>query len=247
MQEYIYNVKCVLSYDGSMYQGFQVQHDDPTIELELMKALKVITKEPTKIFGSGRTDKGVHAFGQVFNFHTNLKVPANKLMYAINRMLPQDIRVTSVEYVDMDFHARFSAVKKEYRYYIKYQNYSPLHSRYSHYKEKLDLDKMQEAIKLFEGTHNFEGFCSSEVDKRKDCTKTIYNASINKRGDFYEFVFEGTGFLKYQIRRMMSLLIAIGEGKDTKERILELYQTKEKQMYHRIAPGCGLYLYRVDY
>ena len=247
MQEYSYNVKCVVSYDGSMYQGFQIQHDEPTVELLITKALRTITKEDTKIYGSGRTDKGVHAFGQVFNFHTNNKVPANRLMYAINRALPEDIRVTSLEYVDNSFHSRFSAKSKEYRYYIKYQNYSPLHSRYSMYLENLDFDKMKDAIKLFEGTHDFKGFCSAEVDERKDCVKTITNADVIKRGDFFEFTFEGTGFLKYQIRRMMALLIAIGQGKESKEKILELYETKAKQMHYRNAPGCGLYLYRVDY
>ena len=247
MQEYTYNYKCVVSYDGSMYQGFQMQHDEPTIEYEITKALKIITKEDTKIYGSGRTDKGVHAFGQVFNFHTNLNVPDEKLLYAINRALPEDIRVISVEKVDNDFHARFSAKSKEYRYYIKYQNYSPMHSRYSLYMENLDLPLMQEAIKLFLGTHDFKGFCSAEVDERKDCVKTITKAEVSKRGDFYEFTFEGTGFLKYQIRRMMALLISIGQHKETKEKILQLYETKEKQMHYRNTPGTGLYLYRVDY
>lgn len=224
-----------------------MQHDDPTIERELTIALRTITKEDTKIYGSGRTDKGVHAFGQVFNFFTNLNVPVDKLKYAINRALPEDIKILSVEKVSHDFHARFSAKSKEYRYYIRYQNYSPLQSRYSLYVENLDLPLMEEAIKLFEGTHDFRGFCSAEVDERKDCVKTITKAQILKRGDFYEFTFEGTGFLKYQIRRMMALLISIGQHKETKEKILEIYETKEKQMHYRNTPGCGLYLYRVDY
>lgn len=227
--------------------GFQIQQDAPTIELALMTAINAITHEDVKIYGSGRTDRYVHAKGQVFNFYTNFKVTKERFKYAINRMLPADIRIEDLEYVDMDFHARFSAKMKEYRYYIKYQNYSPFDVNYSFYKERLDFDLMNEAAALFVGTHNFEGFCSAEVDPRKDFVKTVFDCHINKVGDFYEFVFLGTGFLKYQIRRMMSLLIAIGEKKDKKERILELYETHEKQMYHKIAPGCGLFLYKVTY
>lgn len=247
MQEYTYNVKCIVSYDGSAYLGFQIQHDEPTIELELTKAIRAITKEETKIYGSGRTDKGVHAFGQVINYHTNIFIEEERLKYVINRMLPDDIRIEKCEYVPCDFHSRFSAKSKEYRYYVKFDNYSPLQSRYCMYKEGLNIDKMREAIKLFLGTHNFKAFCSAEVDKRKDCTKTITNAQINVKGDFYEFVFEGTGFLKYQIRRMMSHIIAIGEGKSNNQIITQLFESGEKQMFHRVVPGCGLYLYKVTY
>lgn len=247
MEEYTYNVKCICEYDGANYKGFQIQHDDPTIELALIKAIKYITKENVKIYASGRTDKDVHAVGQVFNFYTNFKENESRFMYAINRMLPSDIKLKSLEYVDMSFHSRFSAKSKEYRYYIRYKNYSVFQTRYSLFKEKLSLSLMDEAIKCFLGTHDFTAFCSSDVDERKSCVKTITKAEINDLGDTYEFIFEGTGFLKYQIRRMMAILIAIGLNKEKKETIYQLYESKSKQMKHRIAPGCGLYLYKVNY
>ncbi len=247
MQEYIYNVKCVISYDGSDYFGFQAQEGYNTIEKELYRAINYITKEGNKIIGSGRTDRQVHAYGQVINFHTNLKMDESRFMYALNRMLPKDIRVLKLKYVPLDFHARFSAKKKEYHYYIKFKNYTPFDVRYFHYNDKLDIKKIQEAIVLFKGTHNFQGFCSAEVDKRKDFNKTIYKAEVKVHRDYYEFIFEGTGFLKYQIRRMMAYLIAIGEGKVDKNKIEEIFETKEVQMHYKMAPGCGLYLYNVSY
>lgn len=247
LQEFTYNVKCIISYDGSDYYGFQAQDGYKTVEAELYRAINYITKENNKIIGSGRTDKDVHAKGQVINFYTNLKMDEGRFMYALNRMLPKDIRIVKLTYVNISFHARFSAKKKEYRYLIKFKNYTPFDVRYYHFNDRLNLSLMQEAIKLFEGTHNFEGFCSAEVDKRKDFNKTIYKAEIKVHRDYYEFIFEGTGFLKYQIRRMMAYLIAIGEGREVKEKITEIFKTHQVQMHHRMAPGCGLYLYKVSY
>lgn len=244
---YKYNVKCVISYDGSDYFGFQAQKGLKTIEDELFKAISYITKENNKIIGSGRTDKDVHAKGQVINFQTNLKMDEGRFLYALNRMLPLDIRILKLKYVPMSFHSRFSAKKKEYHYLIKFKNYTPFDVRYFHHNCNLDLARMQSAIKLFEGTHNFKGFCSAEVDKRKDFNKTIYKATIKVHPHYFEFIFQGTGFLKYQIRRMMAYLIAIGEGKIDEGKILEVFETKEVQMHFKTAPGCGLYLEKVFY
>ena len=247
MREYTYNVKCIVSYDGGSYNGFQAQKGYRTIEDELFKAINFVTKEDNKVIGSGRTDKDVHAIGQVINFYTSFKDDPKHFKYVINRMLPRDIRINELEYVDMDFHARFSAIKKEYRYYIKYKNFTPFDVRYYHFNDKLNLKLIEEAIELFKGTHNFEGFCSGEVDKRKDFVKTIFQAKVNVTLDKYEFIFEGTGFLKYQVRRMMGYLIAVGEGKIKKERIIEVLETRDKEMHFKMAPGCGLYLYKVSY
>lgn len=247
LQESIYNVKCIVAYDGYDYQGFQIQNDEPTIELELKKALSILFNEDVKIYASGRTDKGVHARGQVINFYTKMKIDECKFKYAFNRTLPHDIRILDLKYVDNDFHARFSAKSKEYRYYIKTKNYDVFESRYSVYIPNLDVERMKDALALFVGTHDFSAFCSAEVDERKSCVKTITKAELNVIGDNLEFVFEGTGFLKYQIRRMMGTIIAIGRGKEDKKRILELFESKSKQMRFPIAPGNGLFLYKVNY
>ncbi|MCR5787414.1 MAG: tRNA pseudouridine(38-40) synthase TruA [Acholeplasmatales bacterium] len=247
MQESIYNIKCVIEYDGSRYAGFQVQPNEITIESELLRVLNLICKEEIKIYGSGRTDRGVHAKGQVFNFFTHNHIPLDRFMYAFNRQLPLDIRVLSMEYVDLNFHARFSAVKKEYRYYLKQIPLNAFEHNYMAFSKKLDLNLVQNALKLLEGRHNFEGFCSVDVDKRKDFEKEIYEASVKETNDILEFKFIGSGFLKYQIRRMMALIIAIGLKEEKLETITKILETRDPFVYTKVADPSGLYLMHVYY
>lgn len=224
-----------------------MQGNLPTVESELNKAISRISNEEVKIYASGRTDKGVHAKGQVFHFDTTLDIPEFNWQKAINTFLPKDIRIEDVQKVDENFHARFSAIKKEYRYYILEDKEDVFYRNYTAFYKKLDINKMKEAISLFIGKHNFEGFCSAEVDKRKSFIKTIYDARIEKKDDLIEFIFIGSGFLKYQVRRMMGLLIDIGLNKDTKETIIKVFETRDPRISHKVAPGNGLYLYKVIY
>ncbi len=247
VQEYTYNVKCIIEYDGSRYGGFQIQPNTDTIEAHLIEVLSLITKENVKIYGSGRTDKGVHAKGQVINFYTNVNIPCDKFKYAINNQLPLDIRVTNLEYVDMSFHARFSAIKKEYRYYVKQEPLNAFEHNYIVSLKKIDLNLVKNGLKLLEGRHNFKGFCSMDVDKRKDFVKTIYEASVIENGTTLEFKFVGTGFLKYQIRRMMAVLIAIGLHEEDISIITKILETKDPCLYTKVAEPNGLYLTKVYY
>lgn len=247
LQESIYNIKCVIEYDGSNYAGFQVQPNAVTIEEELLRVLNLITKENIKIYGSGRTDKGVHARGQVINFFTHNHIPLDKFKYACNRQLPLDIRILSMEYVDNSFHARFSAKKKEYRYYVKQSPLTAFEHKYMTFERNLDLNLVQNGLKLLEGRHNFEGFCSVDVDKRKDFVKEIYTASVKKIDDILEFTFIGSGFLKYQIRRMMALIIAIGLHEEKLETISKILETRDPLLYTKVADPSGLYLMKVYY
>lgn len=243
----MYRYKCVISYDGTNYMGFQIQDDLPTIELEIMKAAERMLGIEIKVYPSGRTDRYVHAKGQVIHFDLEKHLTPLSLKRGLNTYLNDDIHIISVEEVDEDFHARFSAKSKEYRYYINTSEVDPITRNYSVNIYNLDYDKMNEAIKLFIGTHDFKGFASAQIDKRKDTVKTIFDAKINKLGDYLEFVFIGTGFLKYQVRRMMGLLIEIGRGKETKEKILEVFEKKDPKISHKIAEGKGLFLYKVNY
>ena len=243
----MHRYKCIISYDGTNYMGFQIQDELPTIELELMKAIKKMLGIDVKIYPSGRTDRYVHAKGQVIHFDLEKQLNPNSLKRGINTYLNDDIHIISVEEVDENFHARFSAKSKEYRYYINTNEYDPITRNYSVNIYNLDYDKMNEAIKLFIGTHDFKGFASAQIDKRKDTVKTIFDAKINKLDEYLEFVFIGTGFLKYQVRRMMGLLIEIGRGKETKEKILEVFDKKDPKISHKIAEGKGLFLYKVNY
>lgn len=239
--------KCIISYDGTRYMGFQIQDDLPTIELELVKALKKLLDLDVKIYASGRTDRYVHAKNQVIHFDLDINISSMGLLKGMNSYLPDDIHIKSVEVVDEDFHARFSVKSKEYRYYINIGEYDPLTINYAPNITYLDNNKMIEAIKLFEGTHNFKGFASASIDPRKDTVKTIYEAKINIYENYLEFIFVGTGFLKYQVRRMMGLLIDIGRGKEDISMIERVFTECNPEISHRVAPGCGLYLYKVNY
>ncbi len=240
--------KLTLSYDGSDFFGFQVQDDLRTVEKEIVNALKIMTDQDVKIYASGRTDRYVHARGQVIHFDIPNDIPPNRFKKAINNILPHDIYVINVEYAKEDFHARFSALSKEYRYYISLGEVDPFKSRYISYYNNLDINLMDDAIKLFIGKHDFKGFASSQIDERKDTIKEVFEAKINKLNDFeYEFVFVGTGFLKYQIRRMMGALIEIGRGKEDKSLITKVLELKDPKICHKVADGAGLYLHKVNY
>ena len=174
-------IKITLAYDGTRYYGYQHQPGKITVQDTFEEALAIITKEKTKTFASGRTDGHVHALGQVLHFDTNIEMKEKNWMRALNSLLPEDIKVKEVEHVSDDFHARFSVVKKEYRYYIKLGEYDVFKNNYSAYYEKLDVDKMKEGIKYFLGEHDFTSY-SRYVDK-KSTIRTIYEASIKELDD----------------------------------------------------------------
>ncbi len=243
----MYRYKCIVCYDGTNYMGFQIQEDLPTIELSIKEALRKMLNVEIKIYASGRTDRFVHARHQVFHFDFDLEIPVKGIKNGLNSYLPKDIYIQDVELVNDKFHSRFSAISKEYRYYIYTGDYNPFLLHYAFYINNLDIKKMKEAIKLFEGTHDFKGFASSSIDPRKDTVKTIFHTEINERKEFLEFVFIGSSFLKYQIRRMMGLLIEIGKNKETKDKIIEVLEKKDPSISHKVADGCGLYLYDVKY
>jgi len=240
-------IKCIVSYDGTNYYGFQKQDKFISVEETIEKALFKMLKKETKIYASGRTDRFVHARGQVFHFDTELNIPDIGIVRGLNGYLPNDIRILSASHVDDTFHARFSAVGKEYRYYIKHTSYSVFDRNYCYFYKGLDLELLKEAASKFVGTHNFRGFCSLEVDPRKNFVKTIFSVKVNVLNDYYEIIFIGTGFLKYQIRRMTGLIIEIARKKEKMDKIDLVFKTLDPRDSHSLAPGQGLYLERVFY
>lgn len=239
--------KCVCSYDGYDYMGFQIQNALPTIELEITLAFKKLLGIDVKIYPSGRTDRYVHAVGQVFHVDLDQNIPPIGLLKGLNSYLPSSIHIRDVSLVSEDFHSRFSAISKEYRYYINIKEYNPIHARYMPYIYGLNIPLMQQGLKLLEGTHDFKGFASSSIDPRKSTIKTIYEASLNVLDGYLEFKFIGSSFLKYQIRRMMGLILEIGQEKEPIDKILEVLEKKDPGISHRVADGCGLYLVKVNY
>lgn len=235
------------SYDGTNYNGFQKQkRDKNTIQGKIEEALKQINNgKDTKLTASGRTDKGVHAMDQCAHVDIDVNITPYKLKRALNSLLEADIHVFDVQEVDNEFHARYMVKKKTYMYIINTGEYNPV-NRNSVYQlcKKLDINKMNKAIKDFIGKHDFSSFCSNE-DKKEDCNKEIYDAYIKEEGDLIFIYFTGNGFLKYMVRTMVGYLIEIGLSKrdnDIKDRFK---LSKRKKI--RTANPEGLYLYKVEY
>lgn len=235
-----------LSYDGTNYFGYQDQEGYNSIEKELYKAFYLWLKKDVKLISSGRTDKGVHALRQKVNVKLDINIKPNDFKRAINSFLPSDIYVVDVNIVDDNFHARFSCKKKEYRYYIT-DKYSVFNNKYMAYYYNIDYKKIKTALKLFLGQHDFFGFSGLDSDTKKNTIRNIYKIKLKKLKNYYEFIFIGDGFLKYQIRKIMGTLIYIGLGKESIDIIDLIFKTKDTKLSRYLAPSCGLYLYDVYY
>jgi tRNA pseudouridine38-40 synthase len=202
--------QAILSYGGSQYQGFQSQKNGVSIQDTIERAYYLMTQTPIKIFGAGRTDKGVHAKGQVFHFESDLNLDENSWL-RVNDRLPLDIRILKIKKVKDDFHARHSAKSKIYQYKIAKKPSTAFTSNYEVYIKNLNLELMKNAIHDFVGTHDFIGF--SQYVLGKPTVKTIYKAEVKETAKHYLFTFHGNHFLKYMVRSMMGTLIQIGLGK----------------------------------
>lgn len=238
-------IKMTIEYDGSNYYGYQHQPNKITIQDTFEDSLAIILKKKVTTYASGRTDGHVHAKGQVLHFDTDINMSEKSWMKSLNSLLPMDIRVKNVEFVNEDFHARFSVAKKEYRYYIKLNNYDLFLNNYTAYYETLDIDKMNEAIKYFIGEHDFTSY--SRYVEKKSPIRTIYKAEIVKKDDILEIIFIGNGFLKYMVRIMVGTLIDVGLGKKEPKDILSILQACDRGKASKTASPNGLFLYKVYY
>jgi tRNA pseudouridine38-40 synthase len=239
--------KVIVNYDGTNFNGFQRQKDYRSVEAEIESVLEKMHKEKIRIIGAGRTDKGVHALGQVFHFDSDLKITEVGLKKGMNSLLPPDIYVVDVKKTSEDFHARYSAVKKEYRYYIRHKSFDLFYRNYAEYIPNIDIDKLKKNIKRLEGSHDFRGFCSAKIAKEKSTIKQIYTAEVIEHDEFLELIFIGDGFLKYQIRTMVGTLIDIATGRKDESIIDEIFESKNPEKTNRVLTGKGLYLISVTY
>ena len=236
------------SYDGTNYNGYQKQDGLKTIQEELEKALTFINGGvDTSIVSSGRTDKGVHALCQKAHVDINVKITPYKLKRAMNANLPCDIHVLKTEIVNNEFHARYMVQEKEYKYYLNMGEYNPIMRNYCYqYGKKLDIKKMQDAIKYFLGTHSFKSFTPAK-DIRENYIRTINYADISVNNDIVCFTFRGNGFIKYQVRNMVGYLIRVDEGKKNGEDIPTILEKEDRRMASITAHSEGLYLTDVKY
>ena len=241
------NIKITIQYNGKNYCGWQKQNNSPGIQGTIEKAIFDITREEVKKTGSGRTDAGVQALGQVANFKTNSQIPVDRIPNALNAKLPKDISIVKAEEVDEDFHSRYSAKKKTYRYQIYNSLYrSPIYADISYpVKYDLDIDKMKKEAKSLIGTYDFKGFMSSGSSVI-DTVRTIYNIEVSKSEDLIIIEIEGNGFLYNMVRIIAGTLVDIGRGRIT-EKMSTIIESKSRSMAGHTAPAHGLFLKKVDY
>lgn len=243
------NIKLVISYDGSRYNGWQRQgNTSKTIQEKIEQVLSKMTGEEIEIHGSGRTDAGVHAKGQVANFITDSKLPIEQIKNYLNQYLPNDIAVLEVMEVKERFHARLNAVKKRYNYTIWNDNVPNVFERNYMYtvEEPLDLEKMKQAADYLIGEHDFKSFCANKRMK-KSTIRTIYAINIYSAGSKIVLSFEGNGFLYNMVRIMAGTLIEVGLGEITPEQIVRILERKEREAAGALAPAKGLCLEKVWY
>jgi tRNA pseudouridine38-40 synthase len=244
------NIKLTLEYDGTNYHGWQSQTGSgkPTIQDTLERALKTLTTEACKVCSSGRTDAGVHAFGHVANFKTRSSIPAGAWAPALNHLLPADIRVLASGEVSEDFHARYSALSKIYKYRILNRRVpSALNRNYAwHVKAPMNLKKMRRAISCLVGRHDFSTFRSSGCGA-KSPVRTLKKAEIRKRGDFLEIWLEADSFLQYMVRNITGTLVEVGLGRFSPVDMERMLKARDRALAGRTAPPQGLYLVEVLY
>ena len=242
------NIRLDLCYDGTRYNGWQRQkvHDN-TIQGKIETALSRILGEPIEISASGRTDTGVHARGQVANFHTESRMDCEEILEELRRYLPEDIGVYSCREVSPRFHSRLNALEKTYQYRV-WNSWMPcvFDRRFvAEFPEELDVDAMQEAALLLLGTHDFSAFCANRKMK-KSTVRTIKAFTVERVGEEIRFTVTGNGFLHNMVRILVGTLIEVGRGERNLESIPELFGGKREQAGF-LAPGKGLCLMEVRY
>jgi tRNA pseudouridine38-40 synthase len=242
-------LKCILSYDGTHFSGYQVQPNKRTVQSEFEEVLmKMHNGQTIKIHASGRTDAHVHAYGQVIHFDTPLNIPTDRWKKALNSLLPEDISVREVQIVPLDFHARFQAVSKEYRYKIVRSQERDVFKRHHayHFPYPLDYVEMKEAIKYLVGTHDFTSFCTAKTEV-EDKVRTIYEIEFFEENEELVFRFVGDGFLYNMVRILVGTLLDVGQGKIKAAEMKNILESKSREKAGKTAPGHGLYLWQVHY
>lgn len=236
------------SYDGTNYAGYQRQPGHLTIQECLEDALtKINDNKKVIVHASGRTDKKVHALCQYAHCDIDVKITEHKLKRAMNSNLPDDIHVIETKEVSNNFHARYNVISKEYKYLLNMGEYNPIDRNYIfQYNHELNVDKMKEAIKYFKGTHDFRSFVT-ENSIKENCIRTITKVNISKKKDIVTFTFKGNGFLRYQVRNMVGLLIKVGEEKIKPEEVEKILLKASRGKEGATAKAEGLYLVDIKY
>jgi len=248
------NFKLLIQYDGTDFHGWQTQENLRTVQGELEKVIGGLENAPVKVSGSGRTDAGVHAEGQVANVHLKRAFAPDRLRTAINGNCGRDLRVLKVEEVSDDFHARFSAKMKTYVYrVVNAPVMSPFWLRFAHHEaRRLDVRKMSEAVNLFVGEHDWTAFSAahSDVENRvRIVTEFVVDSYWDARAaaPIIEFRISSHGFLRYMVRSIVGTMLEIGRSERDSDTILAAIESGSRQLAGQTAPANGLTLLKVDY
>ena len=241
-------IKLVVAYDGTDYCGFQVQNNGPTIEGELNRVLSELFGEDIRVIGASRTDSGVHAYCNVAVFDTEARMPAEKMIYAINQRLPEDIRVQSSCEVAPNFHPRHTDTRKTYEYHIynaPVQN--PMKRRFALWNyHNLDVNRMKEAATYLVGEHDFKSFCSAD-SQVESTVRTIYDLSVTQNGEDIVISVSGNGFLYNMVRIIAGTLLEAGKGKIEPNAMGTILEARDRQAAGPTAPAHGLTLVKYEF
>lgn len=243
------NIRLLLQYEGTRYQGWQKQTSSAnTIQGKLENVLTRMCGEEIEVQGSGRTDAGVHALGQVANFHTCCELSCREMQDYMNTYLPEDIAVISVTEASPRFHSRLNAVGKVYIYRVINSTVPDVFLRRYAWEmpEQIDVDAMRQAAELLLGEHDFKSFTSTKKGK-KSTVRQIHRIEIDKRGDALTFTFEGNGFLHHMVRILVGTLLEVGKGERTPESMLQILEAKSRDAAGMLVPAKGLTLSNVFY
>ena len=242
-------VRLTVAYDGTNYHGWQIQNNGITIESELNRCLTDLLREPVEVIGASRTDSGVHALGNIAVFDTTSRMPADKISYALNQRLPEDIRIQKSEQVPQDWHPRRCDSRKTYEYRI-YRAQFPmpvkrLYSLFTYYE--LDVNRMQEAAAYLEGEHDFKSFCQTGAQV-ESTVRTIYSVEVEEQGE-NDLVIRvcGNGFLYNMVRIIAGTLLDIGQGKRDPMDIFTILEAKDRSAAGPTAPAHGLTLMKYEF
>ncbi len=242
------NIRIDLMYEGTNYYGWQIQPDKRTVQGEIKKKLELILQEEIKLIGASRTDRGVHAKHQVANFKTETKLEVEEIRYRLNQLLDDDIYIFKIKSVQLNFHSRYWAKEKTYKYYILNSSKPiPFFRNYSWFcPQHIDIDLLNEISPQLIGKKDFIGFQGQSSDM-KQTEREIYEAYWKRKKDFIIFTITGSGFLKNMVRKIVGCLMAINDELEDKDFILEILETKNRERSKYVAPPQGLFLEKIVY
>lgn len=241
-------VRMIISYDGTAYCGWQIQNNGITVEEIINRELTNLLGEEIAVIGASRTDSGVHALGNVAVFDTETKIPPEKISFALNQRLPEDIRIQKSEEVNANFHPRYCDSIKTYEYRILNRKFpDPLNRLYTHFVYMpLDVNKMKAAAAYLVGEHDFASFCSAK-SQVKTTVRTVYTLEVSKTDDIIKIRISGNGFLYNMVRIIVGTLLKVGLGVYPPEHVETILEAKDRYQAGPKAPARGLTLIGISY